>query len=91
MVFTALTIAALAQHSPSMSHTFPLVGTSSGFQALAVAAGGWIALKTLVGWRRIPDPPPVVALLSAISLGGSLASISLAILAGVLTLFIEFG
>jgi len=62
----------------------PLVQGNIG--VLASIAGGWVVLKTIMGWRRVSAGDPAIVRLSHIAITGSLVSVSLAILAGVLTL-----
>ena len=57
---------------------------------LASIAGGWIALKTVMGWRRITSGDTAIQRLSMVGLIGSLGSVFLGLLAGVLTLRLYF-
>ncbi|MBI4337249.1 MAG: hypothetical protein HY683_05420 [Chloroflexi bacterium] len=85
-VFTTLTLM-LVDVAPRQSATVgapPFI--TGGVGVLATIAGGWIALKTVMGWRRVTEDAPAIMRLSMVGLIGSLASVFLGIVAGVLTL-----
>ena len=86
--FTSVTILALAKGSPAAAHRLPM--DERAVQTIVIAAGGWIVLKTLVAWRRIPDAHPIINTLSNVGVVGGLFSVGLGILGGVLALVIEF-
>ncbi len=58
--------------------------------AVASIAGGWIVLKTVMGWRRLTTGDPAIQRLSMVGIVGSLGSVFLGVLAGVLTLRLYF-
>ena len=50
---------------------------------IAYVAGGWVVLKTLMGWRRVQDITQALFTMSMISILGSLLSVTAGIITGI--------
>jgi len=58
---------------------------------LVYVIGGWVVLKTLMGWRRIRDVDAAVMRLSMVGIMGSLVSVlSGAAVGGLMYRFVDF-